>query len=85
VERLARIVSATLSKRPFCTIYDRELTRVWGANDESRKNAVMRFAEEHGWALVEYVDDFCAIFTKALPKNDCRSTRTVSHEREPRA
>jgi hypothetical protein len=62
---LASRIAKELDKANHYAVYEPELTRVWPASGRRREAEIAMFAEQHGWRLRFYKENFCAIFDKA--------------------
>jgi len=49
---LRKFISERLAKKPFCTLFKQELSRVWPINEhEKEKRAITQFAKANGWSV----------------------------------
>jgi hypothetical protein len=52
-----------------CTIYEKDLERLWPVDQKDRKTKIAQFAKKYGFRLRFYGKGLCAIFDKWPPVN----------------
>jgi hypothetical protein len=70
METLAREIERQMHGQwKHCTIYEKDLQRLWPAHEKDRETKIAQFAKKYGFRLRFYGKGLCAIFDKWPPPN----------------
>ena len=73
MEALAKQIERQMHGKSWahCTIYERDLERIWPLNETDREAKIAQFAKKYGFRLRFYSKGMCAIFDK-WPRPDSK-------------
>ena len=68
METLAREIELQMHGQwKHCTIYEKDLQRLWPVDEKDRETKIAQFAKKYGFRLRLYSKGLCAVFDKWPP------------------
>ena len=65
MKRLSAAIARQLTDNPYCLLSRSEIARVW-PEDKHLARKLDRFAREHNWQVVNYIDGWGAMIARRL-------------------
>jgi hypothetical protein len=77
MEKLTRHIEDRLTTHKFCTIFESDLARIWPhtLSNDRRKEAIERFASEHGLSATIYDPGLRVVFKKSAKRKKPKSAK----------